>query len=747
MSNTDTIYRQTGIPPWQQAQMTKQDPGLHEEVLAKDVNGNPVLPRFNAMRPDEPDPFKTNAHKLQDEHNEEVSGLTGQAFVNAHVENLLPMVRQLEGSGDDAVSPVGAVGRYQIMPGTARQYGFDPALLKDPAYNERAARTVLADLVKRFHGDREAILIAYNAGPGRAFKFLADGRDRSQLPAETQRYLAHAEDLKGISGQPLEKLPAEPAQEQGIDYEKASFGDLVADVQRKVGQPVTRSASPLLGFETDLDFARRVDRRMIAEGLLDSKKELTLEDMARQTKGSDSRLLHFMREGPVTFNGFDAPSLYGKGEGPSFQDIMDDIQKADGTTEEFNAYRLAARTVEKAQQGIDLGVLDGGVKQAQAILSHPEAAKYAPINAKMQIVKNGMLEYVRQSGLRNADQIGAMQRLNTSHVSVRKLEGDTKAFQFSGKSGLLKARDPFFRMTGGKKDKIVDTVLADIDNMSRMQSAADKNIAARFATDNPERMRLSGITLVSKPKGDPDAALSDDLKGMAPFVEDKALTKTQFPVWRDGKKWVYEAHDEYTARLFRMAEGPGEVNFILKALQLPAKIARAGITTDPTFGGRVVLKHGNTAFVFSEHHPPPFVTALRGVLDSFGHGDAFWEFARNGGLQSTMVNMDRNLVQAEAYHTLETEGRLKKLWNTVSHPIELGQMWNDALSNSGRIGEMKTLIARGVRPDKATMAARKDFLDFQEQFASGALNTMAKYVPFFKADILGLKQGQEGLRP
>jgi soluble lytic murein transglycosylase-like protein len=41
----------------------------------------------------------------------------------------------LEGSGDDAVSPKGAIGKYQIMPATARQYmgkDFDVKTLFDP---------------------------------------------------------------------------------------------------------------------------------------------------------------------------------------------------------------------------------------------------------------------------------------------------------------------------------------------------------------------------------------------------------------------------------------------------------------------------------------------------------------------------------------------------------------------------------------------------------------------------------------
>lgn len=104
----------------------------------------------------------------------------------------LGLIRKLEGSGDRAVSPTGAIGRYQIEPGTARQYGYDPARLMDPAYNETVADSIVSDLRKRYHDDLAEILVAYNAGPGRADEFARAGDNPNVLPAETRNYLAHA---------------------------------------------------------------------------------------------------------------------------------------------------------------------------------------------------------------------------------------------------------------------------------------------------------------------------------------------------------------------------------------------------------------------------------------------------------------------------------------------------------------------------------------------------------------------------
>jgi Transglycosylase SLT domain len=111
-------------------------------------------------------------------------------------DQLLGIVRQSENSGDTAVSPPGAIGRYQIMPKTGAAFGATPEQLRDPAISEMVARRFLAQLVRKYHGDTDKILSAYNMGETQFDRVLAGKRS---LPLETQKYVTGAHQMTGYA--------------------------------------------------------------------------------------------------------------------------------------------------------------------------------------------------------------------------------------------------------------------------------------------------------------------------------------------------------------------------------------------------------------------------------------------------------------------------------------------------------------------------------------------------------------------
>lgn len=100
---------------------------------------------------------------------------------------VLALIRQESGFVADIESPVGARGLMQLMPSTASKVAkslkmkYAAGKLDDPNYNIRLGTAYLRDMVGGFNGSYILALASYNAGPGRARRWIREYGDPRDL--------------------------------------------------------------------------------------------------------------------------------------------------------------------------------------------------------------------------------------------------------------------------------------------------------------------------------------------------------------------------------------------------------------------------------------------------------------------------------------------------------------------------------------------------------------------------------------
>ena len=125
-----------------------------------------------------PDPAPAESTLASPSQSQTVTALAGKrmeeivssaAFAQGLPSEFIRSVAKVEsGMQPAAVSPKGAVGLMQLMPGTAADLKVVPT---DPADNALGGARYLRELLIRYHNDAALALAAYNAGPGAVDKF------------------------------------------------------------------------------------------------------------------------------------------------------------------------------------------------------------------------------------------------------------------------------------------------------------------------------------------------------------------------------------------------------------------------------------------------------------------------------------------------------------------------------------------------------------------------------------------------
>lgn len=143
------------------------------------------------------------------------------------MDDLLHGVMMTESGGNPLAynASSGAAGAYQFMPATAREMGLkvngqeDERL--DPEKSRAAASVYLRRLLKKYDGNTDNALRAYNWGMGNVDKWIANGSNPADLPKETREYTGK---VRGNMGDARNYYATQGRLADGNQYQLSSSG-------------------------------------------------------------------------------------------------------------------------------------------------------------------------------------------------------------------------------------------------------------------------------------------------------------------------------------------------------------------------------------------------------------------------------------------------------------------------------------------------------------------------------------------
>jgi hypothetical protein len=129
------------------------------------------------------------------------------------------------GGNPNAVSPKGAMGPMQTMPGTlaAPGFGVTPAQNGTPQEQTRVGADYLGAMMQKYGGNKALAAIAYNWGPGNTDMWLASGGDYSKLPTETKNYVSAVLTRDAVGGR-QQPAPGQEVQGEGTIAANTELG-------------------------------------------------------------------------------------------------------------------------------------------------------------------------------------------------------------------------------------------------------------------------------------------------------------------------------------------------------------------------------------------------------------------------------------------------------------------------------------------------------------------------------------------
>lgn len=277
---------------------------LFEARKASGLKNNQALPASVYNQVKEEYQAEKRYNDILDERNKKLKQEENQLTINAKVralavkydisskeaaaglpQGLISAMLMQESRGDTyrkgklLTSPVGAQGVAQFMPATAKQYGVN---VRSEESSIKGMIAFVGDLLKKYDGNIEKAIMAYNAGPGNVDSGKAYGFK------ETKGYLKNILGyMAGESGFSVNDIKKSANDFLKIQEEQA---EIRKQLELDVANEVTRIRSDLTDKISEIEkagFGPERQKELIAEHTARAENEIAVQEQALKTRLDD----------------------------------------------------------------------------------------------------------------------------------------------------------------------------------------------------------------------------------------------------------------------------------------------------------------------------------------------------------------------------------------------------------------------------------------------------------------------------
>jgi hypothetical protein len=354
--------------------------------------------------------------------------------------------------------------------------------------------------------------------------------------------------------------------------------------------------------------------------------------------------------------------------------------------------------------------------------------KFGKAAAKLDKFREEVLDYLHKAGVLTDEARSSLSLLDEHYAALAPLI-DGKPLPVDPLANIIRNT---YHYVGLAQKNLVNQKLFSAFEKAGIGVEHQPSLSVEMGKNMREYAKAHGLKA-------PPASVTNILKALLPD------DGNNFSALFNGKRRTLRIDDKELITAIRNLS-PYNSMFVTRLLAHPASWLRAGVTLDPAFMAKNIIRDSFTAFVTAGTHPlntlSGFGHALSGTRGARALGirptETFQHWLSSGGANATLVHLDQRYMQQSLRHLENQTGLLRRTWNVVKSPLDGLRLVSELIENSVRIGAFKKAAKGETSPEalrQAAYASREATLDFARVGAKTQAYNLV--TAFFNAGIQG----------